>query len=114
MSMVNITLLSLKTDFRVAIPSALIPYIFLEKYTLILYILLEKYMPLPKIMMLCLPFLSSGSSIFPPEEKCTPCQSAVKILSSINSAASREKNKESKKIKTPEKFLLLISKTSDF
>lgn len=72
--MVNITLLSLKTDLGVAIPSALTPYT-----------LLEIYMPLQKFLMLRLPFLSSGSNIFPPEGRCTPCQSAVKILGSINS-----------------------------
>lgn len=40
---------------------------------------------LQKFMMLCLPFLSSGSNIFPPEERCTPWQPSVKILVSINS-----------------------------
>lgn len=69
----NTTLLSLKNDLGVAILSSLIPYT-----------LVEIHITLQKFMMLCLPFLSSGSNIFPPEEKCTPWQSAVQILGSIN------------------------------
>lgn len=73
-SIVSITFLSLKADLRAAVHSALIPYALLK-----IYMLLQ--------MRCCffLPFLSSGSNIFPPEERSSTYQSAVKKLGSINS-----------------------------